>query len=75
MEKELKKVLKKATVDRNTVNILKSDTTIEIDKTKEAKDNFVESNKHLERRLDQYAANISKRENIKIAIENKILTN
>ena len=74
-DEETKKVLKKATEDRAAANILKITTNIDLDKTKAAQADVAESTKLLERQLDQVAADISKQENIKIALENKMLTN
>jgi hypothetical protein len=48
---------------------------IDLDKTKVVKADVTESTKLLERQLDQVAADISKQDNIKIALGNKMLTN
>ena len=71
-EEETKKALKKATEDRAAANNLKTTVNIDLEKTKVAKADVTESTKLLERQLDQVAADISKQEHIKIALENKI---
>ena len=74
-DEETKKVLKKAKEVRAAANILKITTNIDLDKTKAGQADVAESTKLFERQLDQVAADISKQENIKIALENIMLTN
>jgi hypothetical protein len=71
-EEEINKLLKKAAEDRTTVNIMKTKTNIELENTKIAKYDVIESAILFQRQLDQVAADITKQENIKIALENKM---
>merc|ERR1719318_1685754 len=69
-EEEIKKVLKKATEERVAANILKTTTNIDLDKTKVAKADVMESTKLLKRPFDQVVANKAMQENIKLALKN-----
>ena len=71
-EYKIKKLLKEATKDRTTVNIIKTKSNIELENTKIAKYDVIESAILLQRQLDQVEADITKQENIKIALENKM---